>query len=185
MIDSAGPCLHRPRSPSSITFTNMPPKRAREQFTIPPEILAKRTKRHLDELEKSNYTEPTLLVPTVEDEEEAGYSKGRGRQTISDKRKLNIPGTSPAATGKKSTMAVRTAVLYRKNFATLLEESNISSMPSTSVNYLNACAPSPSYPPRLLCSVCGYWGAYRCRRCSMPYCDRNCEGVHAETRCEL
>ncbi|EAU85538.2 hypothetical protein CC1G_06439 [Coprinopsis cinerea okayama7 len=101
----------------------MPPKRAREQFTIPPEILAKRTKRHLDELEKSNYTEPTLLVPTVEDEEEAGYSKGRGRQTISDKRKLNIPGTSPAATGKKSTMAVRTAVLYRKNFATLLEES--------------------------------------------------------------
>jgi zinc finger HIT domain-containing protein 1 len=57
--------------------------------------------------------------------EEGGgkYSKGRGRQTISDKRNLNILGFSPAARKKKSTMNVRTALLYRKNLATLIEES--------------------------------------------------------------
>ena len=72
--------------------------------------------------QQSNYTE-IAAGNGQEDEEEVGYSKGRARQTISDKRKLNIPGTSPAATNKKSTMNVRSALLYRKNFATLLEES--------------------------------------------------------------
>lgn len=56
-------------------------------------------------------------------EEGGGKYKGRGRQTISDKRNLNILGTSPAARKKKSTMNVRTALLYRKNLATLIEES--------------------------------------------------------------
>ena len=50
-------------------------------------------------------------------------AKGRGRQLISEKRNLNIPGNSPAARKKKSTMNVRTALLYRKNLATLIEES--------------------------------------------------------------
>jgi len=74
------------------------------------------------QMKRSNYTEPTLLA-SVEDTEGGGYSKGRARQTISDKRNLKIPGTSAAAKKKKSTMNVRTALLYRKNFATLLEES--------------------------------------------------------------
>lgn len=72
--------------------------------------------------QKSNYSEAAAGYGQ-EEGEESGYSKGRARQTISDKRKLNIPGTSPAATNKKSTMNVRTALLYRKNFATLLGES--------------------------------------------------------------
>lgn len=171
----------------------MAPKRGREQLArqankptaqvLAPEVIAKRTRRHLDELERSNYTEPTLLA-SVEDTEGGSYSKGRARQTISDKRNLNIPGTSAAAKKKKSTMNVRTALLYRKNFATLLEESNIASSPSSVPTYLTACAPPSAYPPRMICSVCGYWGRYRCRRCAMAYCDLNCEGVHAETRCE-
>jgi zinc finger HIT domain-containing protein 1 len=120
-----------------------------------------------------------------EDEEGGGkYSKGRGRQTISDKRNLNILGTSPAARKKKSTMNVRTALLYRKNLATLIDESSIASLASSVPTYLTAGAPPSAYPPRMICSVCGYWGLYKCRRCAMPYCDRNCEGVHAETRCE-
>jgi zinc finger HIT domain-containing protein 1 len=77
---------------------------------------------YLSRQQQSNYTE-TAAGNGQEDEDEGGYSKGRARQTISDKRKLNIPGTSPAATNKKSTMNVRSALLYRKNFATLLEES--------------------------------------------------------------
>ncbi|RXW24294.1 hypothetical protein EST38_g1552 [Candolleomyces aberdarensis] len=150
---------------------------------LPPEVISRRTKRHLDELEKSNYSE-TTAADGREEGEEGTYTKGRARQTISDKRKVTIPGTSPAATSKKSTMNVRSALLYRKNFATLLEESNIASLPPNAPSYLTASAPSPTYPPRLLCSVCGYWGAYQCRRCAMGYCDRNCESVHNETRCE-
>ncbi|EDR08431.1 uncharacterized protein LACBIDRAFT_326874 [Laccaria bicolor S238N-H82] len=140
----------------------MAPKRGREQpQALAPEVIAKRTRRHLDELElfmqmkRSNYAEPTLLA-SVEDTEGGGYSKGRARQTISDKRNLNIPGTSAAAKKKKSTMNVRTALLYRKNFATLLEESNITSSPSSVPTYLRACAPPSAYPPRMICSVSAF-----------------------------
>ncbi|KAL0574238.1 hypothetical protein V5O48_007709 [Marasmius crinis-equi] len=110
----------------------MPPKRNREKLNrqvnesagIAAELIAKRTKKHLDELERSNYSETTLLNDGNEDDGVTSkYTKGRARQTISDKRNLNLPGNSPAASKKKSTMNVRTALLYRKNFATLLEES--------------------------------------------------------------
>jgi len=171
----------------------MPPKRSREHYArqahnthaqaLTPEVIAKRTKRHLDELERSNYAEPTLLAGE-DDEEGSKSAKGRARQTISDKRNLNILGSSAAAKKKKSTMSVRTALLYRKNLATLIEESNIVSLPPSIPTYLTALTTPSAYPPRLLCTVCGYWGAYKCRRCAMPYCDRHCEEVHAETRCE-
>lgn len=70
------------------------------------------------------------------------------------------------------------------NLTTDMGFQSISSLPSSVSTYLTASAPPSAYPPRMICSVCGYWGLYKCRRCSMPYCDRNCEGVHAETRCE-
>ncbi|KAE9408449.1 hypothetical protein BT96DRAFT_962756 [Gymnopus androsaceus JB14] len=167
----------------------MPPKRTREHLsrqanssTLVPEIIAKRAKNYLDELEKSNYSESASLN-VGEDEDEAPATKGRARQTlISDKRNLQLAGTSPAATKKKSTMNVRTALLYRKNLATLIEESGIASLPAPT--YLTAAAPPSTYPPRLICTVCGYWGQYKCRKCAMPYCDLNCEGIHLETRCE-
>ncbi|KAF9561956.1 hypothetical protein CPC08DRAFT_817369 [Agrocybe pediades] len=171
----------------------MPQKKGKDQLRqgatvqpLAPEVIAKRTKRHLDELERSNYSEPTLLAG-VGDEDEAGgnkYHKGRGRQTISDKRNLNILGTSAAAGKKKSTMKVRTALLYRKNLATLIEESGIATLPANVPTYLTAAAAPSIYPPRMICSVCGYWGRYKCRRCAMAFCDNNCEGVHLETRCE-
>ncbi|KAJ7086100.1 hypothetical protein B0H15DRAFT_357814 [Mycena belliarum] len=166
----------------------MPPtKRGREHHArqahaavvgLTPDVIAKRTKRHLDELERANYAEPSALAGDEDDE--GKYTKGRARQLISEKRVFNIPGVKK----KKSTMNVRTALLYRKNFATLLEESNIASLPPTVPTYLTAQAPAPTYPPRLICSVCGYWGHYKCRRCALPYCDLSCESVHAETRCE-
>ncbi|KAF9490784.1 hypothetical protein BDN71DRAFT_147120 [Pleurotus eryngii] len=154
---------------------------ARKAAALPgldPEIIAKRKKRHLDELERSNYSEPTLLN-TDADGETDGTTKGRARQTISDKRDFERPGKR-----KKSTMNIRTAVLYRKNLSTLIEESHIAEYPSSVPTYLTAVSPPPRYPPRLLCSICGYWGQYKCKRCDMPFCDRSCEGVHNETRCE-
>ncbi|KAG2110973.1 uncharacterized protein F5147DRAFT_772234 [Suillus discolor] len=165
----------------------MAPKRAREQAprhvnatkqTLPSDIIIKRTKRHLEELERSNYTEPSI---TFDDNDEGAISgKNRVRQVVSDKRHLNDPN----AKKKKSSMKVRTALLYRKNLATLIEESRIASLPCHVPTYLTAAAPPPQLPPRLLCSVCGYKGAYKCKKCAMPYCDINCQGVHAETRCE-
>lgn len=144
--------------------------------------------------QRSNYAEPSASFLGEEDEEGGKSAKGRARQTISDKRHLNDGGKK-----KKSSMAIRTALLYRKNLATLIEESvclctrrvisaylpqGIASLPPQVPTYLTAVTPPPKEPPRLLCSVCGYWGKYKCKRCAMPYCDLNCEGVHNETRCE-
>ncbi|KAM5538501.1 hypothetical protein V8D89_007834 [Ganoderma adspersum] len=169
---------------------------------LDPEVIAKRTRRHLDELERSNYSEPTgggggADGGQDDDDDDEGVApggrttKGRARQaTISDKRQWEQPGggggtgTGTSRRPKKSSMNVRTAILYKKNFTVLLAESGIEHMPSGVPTYLRAVAPPPLEPPRLLCSVCGYWGKYKCKRCAMPYCDLNCEGVHNETRCE-
>ncbi|TBU49804.1 hypothetical protein BD309DRAFT_909069 [Dichomitus squalens] len=158
---------------------------------LDPEVIAKRTKRHLEELERSNYSEPAgagaATGGEAEDDDEGvapggRTTKGRARQTtISDKRQWEQVGTKRP---KKATMNVRTAILYKKSFNVLLEESGIEHMPSEVPTYLRAVAPPPREPQRLLCSVCGYWGKYKCKRCAMPYCDLNCEGVHDETRCE-
>ncbi|KAI6008439.1 hypothetical protein EDC04DRAFT_2776934 [Pisolithus marmoratus] len=170
----------------------MPPqKRAREQATrqvnvtkqvLDPEVVAKRTKKHLEELERTNYSASVILNdPDSEPESSTNpKSKFRARQTvISDKRTL-----SNAKPKKKSSMNVRSAILYRKGLATLVEESGISLLPSTVPSYITAAAPPSPYPSRLLCSVCGYKGAYRCKKCAVPYCDMNCRQVHDETRCE-
>ncbi|TDL25601.1 hypothetical protein BD410DRAFT_784628 [Rickenella mellea] len=118
-----------------------------------------------------------------DDDDEGGGSKtakGRARQTISDKRILDGgPGKK-----KKSSMHIRTALLYKKNLSTLIEESGIAHLPPHTPTYLTAVTPPPKYPPRMLCTVCGYWGRYKCRKCSLAYCDQRCEAVHNETRCE-
>ncbi|KLO13045.1 hypothetical protein SCHPADRAFT_915388 [Schizopora paradoxa] len=150
---------------------------------IAPDLVAKRTKRHLDELERSNYAEPSISLAGINielDEESSKTARSRARETISDKRAPQIGGGKK----KKSSMHVRTALLYRKNFNTLLEESGISNLPDDTPTYLTAVSPPPVEPARLLCTVCGYWGRYKCRRCTMSYCDKNCEEVHNETRCE-
>ncbi|KAI0261485.1 hypothetical protein BC834DRAFT_925474 [Gloeopeniophorella convolvens] len=145
------------------------------------QLVAKRTRRHLDELERSNYAEPSTSYPGMDEDEQDGKStKGRARQTVSDKRQLS----GPSAKRKKSSMNIRTAILYRKNLATLIDESGIASLPPSVPTYLTAAAAPSREPTRLLCSVCGYWGNYKCKKCTMPYCDLNCRGVHDETRCE-
>ncbi|KIJ66661.1 hypothetical protein HYDPIDRAFT_174075 [Hydnomerulius pinastri MD-312] len=176
----------------------MPPhKKAREQaarqvnqakLALAPEVIAKRTKRHLEELERTNYTASTLLNDPDSDPESSSNqkSKFRARQSvISDKRSVGTTNEgSSKSTKKKSSMNVRTAILYRKGLATLVEESGLSSLPPTAPSYLTASTSPSPFPPRILCSVCGYKGAYKCKKCAMPYCDLNCGQVHDETRCE-
>lgn len=160
-------------------------KKAREQATrqvtlakqaLNPEVIAKRTKRHLEDLERTNHSN-SLLDDFDSDPESSSNikSKFRARQTvISDKHSF---GKSK----KKSTMNVRTAVLYKRPLKTLLLESNI---PDSEPSYFTATTPPSPYPPRLLCSVCGYKGIYKCKKCAMAYCDMNCGRAHDETRCE-
>ncbi|EIW84220.1 hypothetical protein CONPUDRAFT_19286, partial [Coniophora puteana RWD-64-598 SS2] len=116
---------------------------------LTPDAIAKRTKRHLDELERSNYAEPSTSFIAGDDDAEGSTNKrGRARETISDKRPLE-----PGAKRKKSSMNVRTAVLYRKNLATLIDESGIANLPAGTPSYLTAVTDPPAAPPRLLCSV--------------------------------
>ncbi|KAF8842061.1 hypothetical protein BDN67DRAFT_966227 [Paxillus ammoniavirescens] len=168
-------------------------KKAREQAqrqvnlakqALAPEVIAKRTKRHLEELERTNYAASTLLNDPDTDPESTSNqkSKSRARQAvISDKRTFGTPNEGKR---KKSSMNVRTAILYRKGFPTLIEESGLASLPSNVPSYLTASAPPPPIPPRRLCSVCGYKAAYKCKKCAMPYCDMKCGQAHDETRCE-
>jgi hypothetical protein len=98
---------------------------------------------------RSNYAEPTSFLGEEGDEEGGGKSaKGRARQTISDKR--NASGVKK----KKSTMNVRTAILYRKNLSTLVEESASLSFPLFVLTTLTRPFPghphSPSYSANLL-----------------------------------
>ncbi|PAV16462.1 zinc HIT-type [Pyrrhoderma noxium] len=150
-----------------------------KQVGLPPEVIEKRIKRYLDELERTNYTEPTISLVGISYGEGGMSARGRARETISDKRV--VEGVTRKKTQSK---AVRDALVYRKNLSTLIEESGISRLPPTVPTYLTAVAPPPIEPARLLCSVCGYWGRYKCLRCSMAYCDRKCEETHNETRCE-
>jgi len=156
-------------------------RKAQESQPVDPETIAKRTKRHLDELERSNYAEPSSSYLGMDEDDQTGKSaKGRARQTVSDKRQL----AGPSAKRKKTNMNIRTAILYRKNFATLIEESGLANLPSSIPTYLTAAAAPSKVPKRLLCTVCGYWGNYKCKKCAMSYCSLDCRGVHDETRCE-
>ncbi|KAG6373416.1 hypothetical protein JVT61DRAFT_6565 [Boletus reticuloceps] len=125
----------------------------RGKQVVTPDLIAKRAKRHLEELERTNYAASSLLNEPDSDPEASSTqkSKFRARQTvISDKR--TFPTVS-AAKKKKSSMNVRTAILYRKGIAALIDESGIASIGPTQPSYLTASAPAPAVPPRMLCTV--------------------------------
>ena len=76
------------------------------------------------ELQRSNYAEPSvsLVGINMDDNDEGGggrsaRGKAQARQTISDKK------TYKGLKKKKANMNIRTAILYKKSFAALLEES--------------------------------------------------------------
>lgn len=151
--------------------------------------------------QRTNYTEPSISVAGITFGEGDKSARGRARETISDKRVLE-----GGPRKKAQTKHVRDALVYRKKLATLIEESvrntirfifssiadhsnhrfvkGIAQLPPDVPTYLTAAAPPPTEPARLLCTVCGYWGRYKCRRCSMAYCDKKCEDTHNDTRCE-
>uniref|UniRef100_A0A8C4R2X3 Zinc finger HIT-type containing 1 n=1 Tax=Eptatretus burgeri TaxID=7764 RepID=A0A8C4R2X3_EPTBU len=87
----------------------------------------------------------------------------------------------PTPKKKKKTRREYFKKRFRKTFETLLEEENLSV--SVEPNYLTACVPPSSLPPRHLCSVCGFLSPYTCVTCGMHYCCIHCLQTHHDTRC--
>ncbi|TFK98694.1 hypothetical protein BDV98DRAFT_552558 [Pterulicium gracile] len=158
------------------------------------EIIVKRSnRRRIDALERTNHSGSSSAIlstastsrpnndavddndndsdnDTFVDEEVPAIGRRARQSVLADKRSGR----------KKSTMNIRSALLYRKNFATLLEESGIDKLPPTIPTYLTAASPPPLTPHRSLCSACGYWGKYECMQCSMSYCSANCGAAHSD-----
>ncbi|PWN43439.1 hypothetical protein IE81DRAFT_365858 [Ceraceosorus guamensis] len=97
---------------------------------------------------------------------------------------------SSTKTGKHKLSAELQALLStRKGFETRREEaSQHPSWVASTANYDTAVAPPSRYPPSRsvppLCSVCGYWGHQRCKRCDERLCSLSCTSTHDEARCE-
>ncbi len=100
-------------------------------------VLNFNTNLSLDIVQRSNYSEPAgdgRGADGGQEDDDEGVApggrttKGRARQaTISDKRQWEQPAGATKRP-KKSTMNIRTAILYKKNFTVLLEES-VSAVP--------------------------------------------------------
>ncbi|GAA6051599.1 hypothetical protein JCM3770_003490 [Rhodotorula araucariae] len=137
------------------------------------EYVARRVNRHLADLERTNYTEPTT-GPSAYLDDDANAPSQLAKDDNDSGRK------------KKKSMAVRSLLMYRKNLATLLSESDLAARPESSADatYLTAAAPPSARPPLQLCSVCGYRPRYTCLRCGLKYCDVGCRTTHDESRCE-
>lgn len=127
------PVAHHSSSPSSSLpplFQTSAATRAAQPSAIlaDSEYVARRVKRHLADLERTNYTEPTTGPTAYGDARgAAGAGAGGGDDEAEGPSQL---AKDDGARKKKSTMAVRTLLMYRKNLAALLAESVRLSFPS-------------------------------------------------------
>ena len=84
---------------------------------------------------------------------------------------------------------------FRKNLSQLLEEEMMymdADQADDSADdgeagpvpgYLAAQVPESRFPPRHLCSVCGFPSQYTCVTCGTRYCCLRCQETHQDTRC--
>ncbi|GAA5908426.1 Hit1p [Sporobolomyces salmoneus] len=144
------------------------------------EYVSKRIRRHLNDLERTNYTEPS-----------AGISKITGDDDDEEPRDSGLESKEEGAARsrkKQGSKAVRQLLLYRKNLGQLIDESGLpdptSSEKVTNPSYLTIASEPSKRPPVQMCSVCGYKGKYSCKKCGNRYCDLGCQVTHDESRCE-
>eukprot|EP00743_Colponemidia_sp_Colp-15_P006890 GILK01007437.1.p1 GENE.GILK01007437.1~~GILK01007437.1.p1 ORF type:complete len:186 (-),score=17.46 GILK01007437.1:154-681(-) len=152
-------------------------KKLSEAFRIVDEETRRQVHQaRLDSLEDENYEEKqddddafNIREELASDDDYIDESKKKA-QKLGKKRKAQTP-TRP---GKKR---------EKKTLATVLMEGGYESYPPGIPNYLSIAASRSKFPPRQLCSVCGFISAYHCVRCGMRYCCIRCQNVHRETRC--
>ncbi|TPX64916.1 hypothetical protein SpCBS45565_g05551 [Spizellomyces sp. 'palustris'] len=134
----------------------------------------KAQERHLEELQQDNYAAD---IPDAAEQEV--LSSARKKRILEDED----PAARTSMNKRQKRASVKRILLQKKNLATLIQESNIESMPPEVPTYLTAAAAPSRFPPRKLCSVCGYFSQYNCMRCGMRYCSITCRDTHNETRC--
>lgn len=155
-----------PSSSSNSGAINSGRKRAAHGSYIHNESSATKLRalnRRLAELERENYNEnvkielPKLdLQPEYKDKLPKGGAANRTGVSVNSRRIL----------------------ASRKTLVNHLDGD-----PNSAKSYFNAVAPPPDYPPRKLCSICGYWGKVSCIKCGARYCGAKCGETHKETRC--
>ncbi|PCH42328.1 hypothetical protein WOLCODRAFT_163701, partial [Wolfiporia cocos MD-104 SS10] len=136
---------------------------------LDPEVIAKRTKRHLDELERSNYSEPSgALFPGLDDDAPGGAPQrgahGRPSRTSASgpactRRSRRWPCAPPCCTARiwrRSSTSRYAPVRVSACFAFVLtvpRGQGIAGYPPDVPTYLTAVVSPLREPPRLLCSV--------------------------------
>ncbi|KAM0789855.1 hypothetical protein ACM66B_006701 [Microbotryomycetes sp. NB124-2] len=156
----------------------LPSRAAAAGAPVDHDFVSRRVKRHLAELEKTNYSEQGTAANVFRQnaDDDADEASGRGTASYSSE--------DPQGRKRKKTMAVRSLLLYRKSLATLLEENEGEQFPKPTYTYMTAAARPSTFPPLQLCSVCGYKGKYVCGKCGMRFCDLGCKAIHEDNRCE-
>lgn len=89
--------------------------------------------------------------------------------------KIEIPKES--AKKNKQSLGVRKILTSRKTLQNYIDETETTLRRQASI-------PESGYPRRQFCSVCGYWGSYRCLKCGLSNCSQLCADAHKETRCQ-
>uniref|UniRef100_A0A7S1U8Q5 HIT-type domain-containing protein n=1 Tax=Phaeomonas parva TaxID=124430 RepID=A0A7S1U8Q5_9STRA len=135
----------------------------------------------LDALEADNYMEEHVAqddaYEEVDSEEEAAEPKAKRSRKSKAKAKTKITtakAKDPGHKWKKRKYKPLRQVVYEQGY---------DATGAASVNHSSAAMGPSRFPPRAFCSVCGYFGTFKCPRCGMRYCRRRCQEAHKETRC--
>jgi zinc finger HIT domain-containing protein 1 len=115
-----------------------------------------RVARHLLELEQDNYHAVQIEIP-----------KPESTPTQSNELTLVPPKHH------KLTPNVRKLLATRKTLTNLLDEAGYAAD-----MYRDAAVKPGKYQRRSFCTVCGYWGLYRCAKCGDRYCSETCMETH-------
>ncbi|KAL8624488.1 hypothetical protein ACOMHN_053031 [Nucella lapillus] len=91
---------------------------------------------------------------------------------------IDITGPS---TKKKRKSKIDFKQRYRKTFASMLEEEQMSNREGAT--YFSACVAPSTLPERHFCAVCGFPSNYTCVQCGSRFCCVRCLGTHQDTRC--
>lgn len=127
----------------------------------------------LDALEADNYAEEHVEKDDAySDEDEDGGGTGKKAR----KRQKKAPkqgGAEAVSRWRKKKYKGLLQVVFEEGYTTA----------AGAVNYTTAAMGPSRLPPRAFCSVCGYFGTFKCPRCGLRYCSRRCMDAHKETRC--
>jgi hypothetical protein len=137
----------------------------------------------------STVTMLTTLNQTLRLERRQLAEHGRLKQNRT--RQLHLPSTSNCSSPCSLYLVIvsrsSVTVMYRAAFSGHCKPLSFytASLPSGkgAVNYRTAVSTPSPLPPRKICSVCGFSGAYTCSRCGSRFCGIHCQDVHKETKC--